>query len=319
MGNGTPCDSGKKCEINGKCQGGVCKADPVEVTAINGACVAARAVATTFTATSNAPAKVEWTAPGGTPATGTGGSFGVSFAAEGAKVVTAACTPSSKTKSIEVGPPCAGVTATVQRTQTASAPGGFGVVVPGTVLKGKYKGCVDGSKWCFRLEELQETYGYGISAHGRIDVPSAASAVVTPTSCTTIIADLTPPAAGTGFGPPRGTYWVQAATVSHEQQHINNTLNLVLTPTMNDLSTYVSNASRCTDCKSAAQQAAWDAQARTYFTTHMRPLLVPSGGSIVEEVRAHNFSNPQYTTLINAIRARANAAPPAAGWPAACK
>lgn len=34
---------------------------------------------------------------------------------------------------------------------------------------------------------------------------------------------------------------------------------------------------------------------------------------------AHGVSNPMYATLINAIKARANAAPASEGWPAACK
>ena len=86
----------------------------------------------------------------------------------------------------------------------------------------------------------------------------------------------------------------------------------MVTPTFNDLSTFVAGAANCTTCKSSPP-AAFNAKMVTSWNSHVPTYL--SGA----EVRAHNFSNPMYSALIAAIRARANAAPPGAGWPAACK
>ena len=314
VADGTACDTGNECEINGKCMAGACKADPVQVNSITGPCVAAVGMAATFTATSNAPDKVKWTAPGGSPASATGASISVSYAAEGSQVVTAACGPSSKTQAVTVGPSCAGIVPKLTRTQSAWTPSAteFGHTEQGRSLSATYKGCVDGGKWCFRLDELKEDHGLGVHSLGRTDVTGANDPAVTPLTCAAIITDLTPPAAGTGSGPPRGTYWSSSITLAHENFHVTDGGTLMVTPTFNDLSTFVAGAANCTTCKSSPP-AAFNAKMVTSWNSHVPTYL--SGA----EVRAHNFSNPMYSALIAAIRARANAAPPGAGWPAACK
>jgi len=198
-------------------------------------------------------------------------------------------------------------------TETAVVPSGsdFGVVQHAKSLVPKYKGCVDGGKWCFRLEEMKVEHGFGVHSLGRTDVSSAADPVVTPASCAAIIADLTPPAAGAGHGPPRSTYWSSAFTTAHERFHVSDGTSGLLTPTMTDLATFVSAAANCTTCKSSPP-ASFNAQAATIFRGHAATWLPGA------EIRAHNVSNPMYAGLIAAIRARANAAPPGT-WPAACK
>jgi hypothetical protein len=67
----------------------------------------------TYTATSNAPDKLEWTAAGGTPASGNGGSFTTTFNTTGSKTVTAQCGSNSKSKNVNVVDPCPANTAVV--------------------------------------------------------------------------------------------------------------------------------------------------------------------------------------------------------------
>jgi hypothetical protein len=176
-----------------------------------------------------------------------------------------------------------------------------------------YKGCVDGGRWCFRLERFTEKHAVGTPSLGRTDIPGATDAAVTPATCAAIIADLTPPAANAGRGPRRATYWSASITLGHENFHVSDFRNRVTTPTMNDLAAFVSQASHCTDCQSAPP-AAFNMQMETLWNMH-RPSYFDGN----HEVRAHNHSNPMYAALIQGIRTRARNAPPAEGWPAACQ
>lgn len=101
-----PCDDQKKCTTNDRCQGEVCKGDPVEITEVKGMCVATVNQTVGYTATSNAASELDWLAPGGNPPTGTGGSFGTAFAGTGRKTVTAKCESTSKSTDTEVVRPC---------------------------------------------------------------------------------------------------------------------------------------------------------------------------------------------------------------------
>ena len=137
---------------------------------------------------------------------------------------------------------------------------------------------------------------------------------VDPGHCAAIIADLTPPAPGTPHGPPRATYWSSSITLAHEQFHVADYKSKITQPTMNSLTAFISNAANCTECKTNTPTATFDAKMESFWNTNL-----PTFFDGNHEVRAHNVSNPMYSALIAAIRARANAAPAAQNWPAACK
>ncbi|HXU33006.1 MAG TPA: hypothetical protein VN851_20765, partial [Thermoanaerobaculia bacterium] len=315
--DGKACDDKDMCTFNDKCMGGVCKGTPVSISAINGNCVGAVNQAFSLTAVANGGAdKIDWQAPSGTPATGKGASFSVTYSTEGSFTVTAMCKSSSKTKMVDTGPDCASITPMLKEPEKAqaAAAGSFGTIFHGSTRQGKYKGCVGGGKWCFRLEEYLEEHGFGVNGNGDIDISGANDSDVTPASCAAIIADLTPPPAGTMHGPPRSTYWSETITRAHERFHVGDFSTRTTQRIYNDLRTFVSDGSRCTMCKSATPTAAFDTEKDRLWNVHR-----PNYFDGQSETRAHNVSNPMYAALISAIRARARAAPASAGWPAACK
>jgi hypothetical protein len=312
------CDDMNECTINDRCDGsGGCTGDPVEVRRINGACVGVLNQAVALTADSNAPDRVQWTASGGNPASGMGGSFSVTYAAKGDKTVTAACRASSKTHRVTIDDSCAGITPRLNEIETNQAPD------PGNTGQirrirhaAKYKGCVDGTKWCFRLEEFIEEHTIGIAtaaATGLTDISSANDPDVTPATCALIISDLTPPPAGTAAPPPRTTYTVQAVTETHERFHVTDFRNRVVTPTMNQLAAFVSAAANCTDCKSATPDATFNAEMERLWNAN-RPNYFDGN----HEQRAYDHANPGYAAMAQAVRQRARTAPASENWPAAC-
>jgi hypothetical protein len=234
---------------------------------------------------------------------------------EGNAVISAACGGSTKTKNVTIAVPCASIVPNLNVEEVAQAPdpGAFGQVHPQS-HSAKYKGCADNNKWCFRLEEFKEKHGIGIISLGRTDITGANDPHVDPGHCAAIIADLTPPAPGTPHGPPRTTYWSSSITLAHEQFHVSDYRAKITQPTMNSLAAFISNAANCTECKSNTPTATFDAKMESFWNTNS-----PTFFDGNHEVRAHNVSNPMYSALIAAIRARANAAPAAQNWPAACK
>jgi hypothetical protein len=317
-GAGSACDDGKDCTFNDKCDaGGQCKGEDVRIDSVDGPCVAAVGQSASYTAVANDTSKIKWTAPGGSPADGTGGSFSTSFATEGGKVITAACDASSKSKSIEVGPSCASITPRVNEVETAQAPdaGNFGQVRR-LAHSATYKGCVDGTKWCFRLEEFKEEHAIGFGAAGNTTISGAGDAAITPGTCVAVITDLTPSAANAVQGVPTAplrTYVPLAIIEAHERFHVTDFRAKVVDPTMRDLATFVSQASHCTDCKSAVP-ASFNTQMETIWNGH-RPTYFDG----MHEARAYTVENGLMNGLIAAIRTRARNAPAAEGWPAACK
>jgi hypothetical protein len=309
------CDDKDKCTINDKCQGGKCKGDPVTVDSINGSCVTAVNQPLNLTATSNGADRLEWQAPGGNPAKGDGGSFSVTYTAEGSNVVTVGCKASSKTKQVSVGPDCASIQPQLNEVETAQAPdaGSFGQVHRNG-HSAKYKGCATGGKWCFRLDELKEEHGIGQQSNGDTDITGANDPNVDAGHCAAIIADLTPPGPGAGHGPTRDHYYSSTITLAHEHFHVTDFRARVTTPTMNQLAAFVAQGTNCTDCKSDPPEAAFNGKMEEFWNAN-RPSYFDGN----HEVRAHDQSNPMYTILIQQIRARANAAPAAEHWPAACK
>lgn len=315
--NSGTCDDHDMCTINDRCQNGTCRGDAVTVTAINGNCVAAVNQALSLTAASNAPAQVKWQAPSGNPSMGMGGTFSVTYSSEGDFTVTAMCAAASQTKRVSTGPTCASITPRLVETPEATGSpvsGAFGAVVPGTTKMARYKGCVGGGTWCFRLEEYKELHSFWVSGgNGRINVSGPNDAVVTPTTCATILADLTPPPVGTASGPPRASYWSQSITTAHERFHVGDVHNRITQRVFSDLTAFVSQASHCTTCKSTAPTSTFDMRMNQLFTQYFNAM---AGNA---EQLAHDHSNAMYRTLISGIRARARAAPASAGWPATCK
>lgn len=195
-----------------------------------------------------------------------------------------------------------------------STGGNWGRVVPGTRRMAKYKGCVDASKWCFRLEEYLEEHSFAVnSGAGVTNISGPNDAAITPATCQQVIADLTPPPTGTPSGPPRTQYWSSAITTAHERFHVQDLHDRVTTRVFNDLQSFVSQSSHCTDCKSATPTGTFDARMNQLFNTHLRAMF-PNA-----EVLAHNHSNAMYSALTAGIRQRARNAPASQAWPAACQ
>lgn len=316
--DGKPCDDKDDCTINDKCMGGTCKGEMVQVRKINGQCVAPVNQALSLTVDSNGPDKVKWQAPSGNPASGMGGSFSVTYSTEGDFTVTAMCKASSQTKMVSTGPDCSTITPRLNEVETNQAPDpGNWAQVHRIAHSAKYKGCANGGKWCFRLEEFKEEHGIGSSVGGAKDVTGANDSDVTPTTCAAIITEFTPiPAGGVQGvpGAPYSTYVPLSIVLNHERFHVNDFRAKVVTPTMNQLATHVSQASNCTDCKSATpdgrfnteMERLWNANRPTYFDG-------------MHEARAYTQENADLAVLVAAIKQRARAAPASEGWPAACK
>lgn len=304
------CDDGNDCTINDRCQRGVCRGDPVTVTAVTGPCVAAVGSAVTFTATSNAPDRVKWSAPGGTPSSGTGGSFTTTFAGETTSTVVASCGSSSRGKQVVAVPACATIVARLNEEEVNQAPnpGNFGQVHR-LSHSAVYRGCAEGGRWCFRLETLTERHGIGTSLLGRTDISGAGDADITPASCQAVIRDLTP----VGGAAPYATYVPDHIVLAHERFHVDDFRNRVVTPTMNDLATFVARPANCTDCRSAVP-AAFNPEMERIWNGH-RPSYFDGN----HETRAYAAENALLANLVAGIRARARAAPAAEGWPAACQ
>jgi hypothetical protein len=108
-------------------------------------------------------------------------------------------------------------------------------------------------------------------------------------------------------------YISMAATRVHERFHVDDFRNRVVTPTMNQLTAFVSQQTHCTDCKSAVPTATFDAEMERLWMVNL-----PRYFDGNHEVRAYDHANPAYAALANQIRQRARNAPPAEGWPAAC-
>ncbi len=316
---GTACDDKNECTINDKCNLiGQCKGDAVTVDQITGACVVPVNGSATYTATSNAPDRIQWTAPSGNPSSAKGLSITVQYTTEGDKGITAACGPKSKTKVVAVAPACSSIIPQHRPQETPASPGSdFGRVGFDLNFTARYKPCVDNFKWCFRLEELETRHTFGTSNQGRPPVAGANDAAITPSSCVAVIQDFTPSAALAVQGVPTAPYsqFVPPSIVeAHERFHISDFRDKVQIPTMNDLAAFVANAANCSDCKRPTPDASFNQQLRQFTSTHL-----PVFANGQEEARAYQVENSLLASLVSAIRQRARSAPASEGWPNACK
>ncbi len=165
---------------------------------------------------------------------------------------------------------------------------------------------LDGNNWKFHVDSVSHTYLLGVHDLGRTDVTAGGAAVTTATLCA-IETDLTPPGAGAGSGPPRGTYWSMANTQAHEECHVTRFYNAPYWSTeMVTWETAVEMESIPFDCADpatltaaaviASRTAAWDT---SITARHVAADQAEIGGS---EVACHGVSNPMYTALIAAIK-----------------
>src|SRR5207247_2101833 len=123
-------------------------------------------------------------------------------------------------------------------------------------------------KWCFRLEEFIEKHGIGFLAAGNTPITGPNDAAITPGNCTAVITDLTPSAANAVQGVPTAplrTFVPLYIMEAHERFHVSDFRDKVVTPTMNDLATFVAQPANCTDCKSNPP-AAFNTQMETVWT-----------------------------------------------------
>ncbi|MEP7013181.1 MAG: DNRLRE domain-containing protein [Acidobacteriota bacterium] len=318
--DGPPCDDHNECTINDSCRGGSCKGDPVTVTEIKAKCVAAVNQPILLTAASNARDRVKWKAPGGTPATGMGGSLSVTYSTEGDFVVTAMCRESAKTKKVSTGPTCATIAGSLKELETeGSAGGNFGKVVHGTRVESKYKACVDGSNgYCYRLEEYLQEHSFKVDIRGRIDIKGADDPQVDPSTCEAIIADFTPDPSSLIDGQPVAHYrsYISRSIIeAHEQVHVADGTNLIAKIVFSKLTEFVSRTVTCKACKGPSdyEKAVFDLErARLFFER----LTIEKEGA---EARGYLAENALLGALTSAIRQRARSAPPTEGWPEECK
>jgi hypothetical protein len=149
-------------------------------------------------------------------------------------------------------------------------------------------------------------------AHPNVDITAPNDPNVTPGTCAVIITYLTP--RGPTTPPPVTAYWSRAAVTAHERFHVTDFSTRVTQRIFTDLTAFVAQASRCTDCKSATPTATFEAEKNRLWDVH-RPHYFDG----LSESRAHGISNPLFTVLVQQIKQRAQNAPAAENWPAACK
>lgn len=309
------------CETNPHCEDGKCVGEPVTVSEIEGPCVAATAKSVTFTAVSNDPAKVQWTAENGLPPEGTGETYDVRFLMEGEFRVEAGCgSNQQKSKIVTVGPQCASVEPTLLELDTPIPPAdplAFGHFESNVGLTVQPKACVDGDRWCLRLDRYVRVFGISLNAPlGQKDISGPNDPDVTPSTCQRIIEDFTPPPPGSPRGPRRREFWSSKITRAHEEFHARDFSERVDQKAFEALKKLFEQDDFCQMC--AGPRSADELKLAAL------KVLVPlardfDNSPIDNEIRAHDHSNPMYNSLIADIKARARNAPSTEGWPSECQ
>jgi uncharacterized Zn-binding protein involved in type VI secretion len=301
-----PCDVGDYCFL------GECLPTPVTIDSITGLCSAAVNFTTTFTASSNAPDKLTWTgAPDGMPPTAMGGSYLVAFPTPGTKVITAQCSPASKSKTLKVSQSCDKLYAdskpTTYRMAGTVPSNAFGAVNAAADVRPSYAICGRGGQICLLLTSLGIGHTFAISGGGDTDITGPNDPLITATNCALVIADFTPFAPN--LGPPRTHFWSSQITTDHEMVHEQQLPGTVDTPLYNEVQALVNKT--CSTCNPPDP-------------TTLHPQLVAlvmkyqkiwADAAPQLELEAHAKSNPEYLALIAGIRSRARAS----NWPAACQ
>jgi hypothetical protein len=332
---GCNCDDGNKCTINDNCDSGQCKGVPVVVNKVDGACVAAEGQTVSFTAASNAPdpSVLDWFAAGGQPASGTGGSFSVRYSGEGEYPVTAFCGPKSNTQSklVVVADDCASIQAKLEQPEVPRVPTprngnqSYGTFREGTRRKAKYLPCVDGGKWCFRLQEYLEEHQFGVLSEARINnlnrivITGANDPNISPGNCAQVIRDLTPVFVPSTYPQgermaPYSRYVPRYILEAHERFHANDFSEKVTRPIFEALDNFVRQSAHCTDCRSATPTARFNQEMNRLWAVNRRKYF---NGR--HEARAFQVENTMLADLVTQIRDRARNAPSGENWPNACK
>lgn len=310
------CDDHDDCTINDHCDGkGGCTGDPVKVDAIHGFCGAPPSSAMTFTADSNAPARVQWaTGPPGSPSTGKGASFTTQWSAKGGKRVAAGCGAKNppKTKDIVIFEKCAGgVTSFTITPNSPAVPAGKYGWFESKGVNYSYSSCSDrpSDQYCLKLTKFESPSGYSIlaSVPGAQVLESADDAIVTKDTCALILPDITPTGPGEAGRPGIHKYWSKVFTEHHEQKHFQDWKDMVLTPTLNEFTAWL--AAKCQGCTEPLPKKDIDAQFDLIYSAKTKNY---DQGA---EDRAHDVSNAEYQALADAIRARARKE----NWPEVCR
>jgi hypothetical protein len=290
------CTPTKLCETTpGTClPGGGCQGVPLQVTGIDGACVAEQGVPTTFLAQTSDPAKVEWSIPNATPDRGQGPSLSVRFASTGHYAV-AAC---AKQTMIDVGTSCP-ATYQLEIVGFSSVPQqawGWTVVQdPHADLVA----CVKNALACVSMVKFRQARDSVVPASitGKTNLTGAQDQKITAQNCAQVIADFTPQ--DPCKGPPRTTYWMRSVTLDHENKHLADQLQRVIQKTANDFTKFLktSTCGRCfrdlpkPDSLFKKLAEIFNANRLAYDTD--------------KECVAHGVSNPEYTAVIADIHSRA--------------
>jgi hypothetical protein len=186
---------------------------------------------------------------------------------------------------------------------------GFGL----TVFQGlrcNYVAYLQGASWHIHVNEIDESYLQGVHApNGQKNITGPTDAKITPVTRTAVIADLTPPPAGSKFGPPRQHYWVKSITQSHEDWHVKDWKNNYMAPQAKKFaSSFEKNKNNVVnfDPDDPTTQTANAVAAR------MQTSLGSGLGDVFKTVdhdctpeaekRCYDATNPEYTTLINGIK-----------------
>jgi hypothetical protein len=293
--NCTPTDP---CEIPpGTClPGGGCQGVPVNVTGIIGPCIVEQGIPASFSAQSNVPGKVKWTASGGTPATGQGPSFSVQFGGPGNYAVTAFC-KTSDSKMIDVVVSCpATYSLDVFKATPAqqSAYGWTGYTVP----RPDVLACARGIQGCVAMSAYHQGEESVVPASipGKTDLADANDLAINAGNCTQVITDFTP--FDPCQGPHRTKFWSRTITLGHEKTHYDQVRTDVIEKTAREFDNYLKSA--CVQCLNNLPPPA-------QFFQKLRQLFEANrlAYEAQKECTAHGVSNPDYVAFVAGIRQRA--------------
>jgi hypothetical protein len=221
-------------------------------------------------------------------------------------------------------PPAAAIDAskTYSNGGTVSTNGNFGRLVTLNTPEGVYyptygvNAYFASDRWVFRVQSISHSYKLGINSLGKIDLPNGnpASFPLAPglnlqQSHTRARSDLDTTGLPPGQGLSRTSYWVQFITEDHKAYHIidyySSTywLNYMgLFESQDVEASSVNVIFNCDDNTTTTGSAAITKKTSTWDTAmsnrHDQTFTAFSPGA---ETRAHNYSNPEYVPIRNAI------------------
>ncbi len=294
-----------RCRFNYRCVNGVCVSDEVKIMDLDGPCAAEVGDPVSFTVMSNHPPKTRWIALGGSPPAGTSLPIQTSWSEPGEKSVTAFCT-NSMTQTIEIFESCGNLQTDydVEEFNRNPTGGAMGEVFRAGI-RGEFGGCFSGGKWCPHLEKAIERVGWGIDPSAFTPVTGAYDPVVTAATCEQIIEDLTPvqwndPYPQGAPAPPATQYDVPDLIVRHERFHMSDYRGKVLFELGPEFTKYLQRIGVCSNCPANWPKAQLDSWLKEVIVT-----LEQDYYNGEHEKRAFEDGNPEYLSLVNAIRARA--------------